>query len=797
MAGDTPEHGQGRMINGRYRLLRTLGAGGMGRVWLAHDTELACEVAVKEIALPDLPVDGDETAQRIARARSEARHAARLRGHPHVATVHDVVVHEGLPWIVMEYVPDAVDLQAVIRSSGPLPPARVAEIGLAVLDALTAGHRIGILHRDVKPANILLAPDASGDAYARVLLTDYGIALMPESHEPRLTATAGILGTPGYLAPERARGEPPTPAADLFSLGATLYAAVEGRGPFDRHGDYATLTALLGEEPTPPARAGELAPVLHGLLVKDPVRRAAPETVRPALERVLQQSAAQAPAPVKGFGPPQGYAAGAAQGGSPPPGYVANAAQGGSSPGGAQGSSSPAGYAGAAQGGSPGSPPPGYGAAPPGYVASTPSQGSTPNSPPPPGYVAGGTPAGYAGGATAPGYGAGGTPPGYVAAGPYGEQSPVPPGGPNTPGAPQTPDNPPTPTPTPTPQTPGSPQAPVPYPGWNPYASSPTVTYAGPGGPGGPGQSPAAVPQPGGPRRSGRTVVIVAAVAAVALVLGVGVWGAMSLTGHDNSARPHRSPSARSSSQPSPTGPVYVYGEQVGLTKPLQAGDCVKAVWSGEPFKSPPNLGVVDCANDLPEGQVVAVDSAADYADARAHGADRCARQSEPLARSLPDAGYYAVVPTRQGFGASGGGTACLVLGRHIPIGGEVGRFRDAGIDMAAAQMSVGDCFTYLEEKDATHTYLTDCAQAHTDQVIGFARAPANMDFTTGTKNAEKLCTNKFESTWSPGSGRAIIGWWNTKENWNQGFTTVICTMERADGEKSTGQLTPPPSGSA
>ncbi|HLL38033.1 MAG TPA: serine/threonine-protein kinase, partial [Streptomyces sp.] len=254
MAGETPGQGDGRVINGRYRLLRTLGAGGMGRVWLAHDQELTCDVALKEIALPDGPVDEDGTAQRIARARSEARHAARLRGHPHVATVHDVVVHEGLPWIVMEYVPDAVDLQAVIRRSGPLPPARAARIGLAVLDALAAGHRIGILHRDVKPANILLAPDATGDPHARVLLTDYGIALQPESPEPRLTATANILGTPGYLAPERARGEPPTPAADLFSLGATLYSAVEGRGPFDRNGEYATLTALLGEEPTPPAR---------------------------------------------------------------------------------------------------------------------------------------------------------------------------------------------------------------------------------------------------------------------------------------------------------------------------------------------------------------------------------------------------------------------------------------------------------------------------------------------------------------------------------------------------------------
>ncbi|MCZ1001120.1 protein kinase [Streptomyces mirabilis] len=129
-----------------------------------------------------------------------------------MVTVHDVVVHEGLPWIVMEYVPDAVDLQAVVRQSGPLSPARAARIGLAVLDALSAGHRIGILHRDVKPANILLAPDSSGDPYARVLLTDYGIALQPESREPRLTATAGILGTPGYLAPSApAASRPPRP----------------------------------------------------------------------------------------------------------------------------------------------------------------------------------------------------------------------------------------------------------------------------------------------------------------------------------------------------------------------------------------------------------------------------------------------------------------------------------------------------------------------------------------------------------------------------------------------------------
>ncbi|MDG4865290.1 serine/threonine-protein kinase, partial [Streptomyces sp. T-3] len=304
MAGETPEQGEGRIISGRYRLLRKLGAGGMGRVWLAYDSELACEVSMKEIMLPDVPMDASEPAQRIARARSEARHAARLRGHPHVATVHDVVLHEGLPWIVMEYVPAATDLQQLVRRSGPLPPAEVGRIGLAVLDALTAGHRIGILHRDVKPANILLAPEASGNPYGRVLLTDYGIALQPESNEPRLTATAGILGTPGYLAPERARGEPPTPTADLFSLGATLYYAVEGHGPFDRNDDFGTLTALLQEPPGQPVRAGELWLVLQGLLNKDPVLRSSPESAKQGLQHWGQQP------PAGAFGPPPGPAFG-------------------------------------------------------------------------------------------------------------------------------------------------------------------------------------------------------------------------------------------------------------------------------------------------------------------------------------------------------------------------------------------------------------------------------------------------------------------------------------------------------
>ncbi|MFF4485319.1 protein kinase [Streptomyces sp. NPDC001544] len=265
-----------RVVAARYRLLRRLGAGGMGRVWLAHDQKLDCDVAIKEIAMPG-DLSGQELSGRIARARNEAQHAARLRNHPHVATVHDVVEDGGLPWIVMGYLPGATDLKEWVREHGPLSVAETARIGLAVLDALEAGHRIGILHRDVKPANVLLAGESPQKAPygngGRVLLVDYGISLRPESGESRLTGTSEIVGTPGFLAPERARGAPPTPASDLFSLGATLYYAVQGTGPFDRLSDVSTLTALLFEDPPPPELAGDLAPVLLGLMAKDPAQR--------------------------------------------------------------------------------------------------------------------------------------------------------------------------------------------------------------------------------------------------------------------------------------------------------------------------------------------------------------------------------------------------------------------------------------------------------------------------------------------------------------------------------------------
>ncbi|WP_329246151.1 protein kinase domain-containing protein [Streptomyces canus] len=779
MAGETPDQSDGRTINGRYRLLRTLGAGGMGRVWLAYDEELACEVAMKEIALPDTPMDAGETAQRIARARSEARHAARLRGHPHVATVHDVLVHEGLPWIVMEHVPDAVDLQAVVRRSGPLSPEQAARIGLAVLDALTAGHRVGILHRDVKPANILLAPDASGDPYARVLLTDYGIALQPESREPRLTATAGILGTPGYLAPERARGEPPTPAADLFSLGATLYATVEGRGPFDRHGEFATLTALLGEDPTPPARAGELTPVLLGLLVKDPVRRFSPEAVKWGLERVAQGArgggGAAGPDNMGRFGPPVG-------GWGPAPGtpQTPGTPRTPHTPVGAAGDGGPADARhGPGEPATPGVPP---GSAPP-YGPWPPAVGQAPEPGNP--YAQGaGSP--YAGGGSSSPYGSGGPSSPYGGAGPgspygggasgpysgggfsqpYGSGTPAGYGGSGAPGSPA-------------------------------VAGTPTA-FGGPVGPGGPGgREPfsSAPPPPRGPAARKR-LALVALVVGVLLVVAGGAWGVMALTGDDGkkdvATKSSPSASARSSQGASPTGPVLPYGEVVGLDEPLETGDCVQAVWSGTPFKSAPNLGVVDCADDWPDGQVVAVDTATDFADARAQGAKRCSNLSRAVVDALPDAAGYAVVPTEEGFGAAGSGTACLVLGRHAAIGGEVGRFRDLGTDLWVGQMSVGDCWVYQQLDDGYKAPLTDCSKAHTDQVIGTVQAPAEMTYKKGTDNATKLCGNKFESTWAPDHERLVYGWVADEDDWKKGFNKIVCTVSLTDNKKSSGKIPPP-----
>ena len=243
MSADTGP--QTRVVAGRYALGEVLGRGGMGTVWLATDRVLERQVAVKEVTFP-MHVTEEERAVLRERTMREARAAARL-DHPHVTTVYDVVEEDGKPWLVMKHVP-ARSLQEIIEERGPLPPAEVARIGLDVLDALGAAHALGIVHRDVKPANVLVGPDGSG------CLTDFGIATT--TGDSSLTTNGALIGSPSYMAPERAHGDEPRPPVDLWSLGATLYAAVEGRPPFDGGESMATLMSVVSEPPAPMLRAG-------------------------------------------------------------------------------------------------------------------------------------------------------------------------------------------------------------------------------------------------------------------------------------------------------------------------------------------------------------------------------------------------------------------------------------------------------------------------------------------------------------------------------------------------------------
>ncbi|AQZ66407.1 serine/threonine protein kinase [[Actinomadura] parvosata subsp. kistnae] len=271
---------EGWLLAGRYRLQDELGRGGMGRVWRGHDEVLDRPVAVKEVTLDRRPQSEREAL--LGRTMSEARLAARL-SHPNVATIYDVVVADERPWIVLQLVP-APTLADVLATRGPLPPVSVARIGLQVLDALRAAHAAGIVHRDVKPANILLD---GGESHA--VLTDFGLATSLEKPVD-LTIAGEVVGTPAYIAPERARGGPPTPQSDLWSLGVTLYAAVEGRSPFEQEGALATISAVLTAEPAPFERAGALAPVIAGLLEKDPAHRTRLIAARRQLERLLTLS---------------------------------------------------------------------------------------------------------------------------------------------------------------------------------------------------------------------------------------------------------------------------------------------------------------------------------------------------------------------------------------------------------------------------------------------------------------------------------------------------------------------------
>jgi eukaryotic-like serine/threonine-protein kinase len=280
--------GEGSVLGRRYRLLGQVGRGGMGRVWRAHDDLLHREVAVKEVIFPPGLTNSDREVL-VERTLREARSAARL-SHPGIVTVHDVVEEDDRPWIVMELV-RARSLQEVIDADGRLPAAKVADIGSQMLAALRVAHASGVLHRDVKPANVLL--DSRADGSTRVVITDFGIARM--EGDATITQTGLVLGSPAYIAPERARGEGASAASDLWALGATLYAACEGRSPHDRVEAMAALSAVLHEEAAPPRYAGPLAPVLMGLLVKDPVQRMTADQAAADLSRAAQGGPPAAP----------------------------------------------------------------------------------------------------------------------------------------------------------------------------------------------------------------------------------------------------------------------------------------------------------------------------------------------------------------------------------------------------------------------------------------------------------------------------------------------------------------------
>ncbi|MEV8630097.1 protein kinase [Streptosporangium sp. NPDC051023] len=255
---------QTRVLADRYELIAPLGRGTMGTVWRAHDRSLGREVAIKEIR-QEPGLSEAQRAELRERMIREGRTAARI-SHPSVATVHDAIVEGDSPWIIMELV-QARSLEQVIEEEGPLPPRLVAEIGVDLLGALRAAHDQGVLHRDVKPGNVLITESG------RVVLTDFGIA--KAEGDSSLTKTGMVIGSPGYTAPERARGEHTGPESDLWSLGATLYFAVEGRPAYERSSVAETLAALMTDKADTPTQAGPLRPVLEQLLERD-------YTVRPS-----------------------------------------------------------------------------------------------------------------------------------------------------------------------------------------------------------------------------------------------------------------------------------------------------------------------------------------------------------------------------------------------------------------------------------------------------------------------------------------------------------------------------------
>ena len=298
----------GRVIAGRYRLQAPIGRGAMGVVWRARDQLLDRDVAVKEVHIADTLTD-EERATAYQRTLREAKTAARLN-HPAVVTVYDVAEDGGRPWIVMQLV-RAQSLDQVLASSGPLSPRRAAEMARQLLSALSVAHAAGVMHRDVKPSNVLIGNDD------RAVLTDFGIATF--QGDPKLTQTGMVMGSPGFTAPERIRGEDASPASDLWSLGATLFAAVEGHGPFEKRGGaITTMSAIINEDAPEAPTAGALAPVIAALLRREPADRPDASAAARMITDVLPQLADRPP------GAPSGYEATALSASSRPasPGSV-------------------------------------------------------------------------------------------------------------------------------------------------------------------------------------------------------------------------------------------------------------------------------------------------------------------------------------------------------------------------------------------------------------------------------------------------------------------------------------------
>lgn len=277
-----------RVIAGRFQINEAIGRGGMGTVWRAHDQVLGRTVAIKEVQIPtNLTEDGKgEVRERVIR---EARAAAKM-SHPSAVTVYDVIEEDNHIYIAMELV-SSPTLSDLVEQEGPFTPERAATTGLAVLDALEVAHASGIVHRDVKPANIMVGEE-------RVKLADFGVASI--KGDPRLTATGMVIGSPSYMSPEQATGEAADPATDFWGLGATLFFATEGHGPFDRPGPMPTLMAITNEDAPPAEHAGPLKDVIASLLSKDPAQRPTGEALRPVLAGVATNGSEPAPsAPVE------------------------------------------------------------------------------------------------------------------------------------------------------------------------------------------------------------------------------------------------------------------------------------------------------------------------------------------------------------------------------------------------------------------------------------------------------------------------------------------------------------------